>query len=111
MNRKSVWVVVIGLAIVFALWFLSTRVWAQEKPVVAQAASAEPQFTKEQSLQLENYLLRDQTIQTQMALLQQAAQKNAGDREAYIQQLEKEHPGWLLNRQTLKWEKAPVAKK
>jgi hypothetical protein len=108
MTRKMWWLLVLGLAIVLGL-FLATRALAQEKP-------AEPTLTKEEALQLENYELRDQTIQTQLAMLQQAAQqlqrdgqKNALDSEAFIQSLEKSHPGWLRNRQTKKWERAPQA--
>ena len=113
MNRKIAGFVMGLIVLNVWLWmvFVPAHAQAQEKPQASAAATQplEPSFTREQSLQLENYLLRDQTIQTQLALLQQAAQKNAQDREAYIQALEREHAGWMLDRQTLKWVKAPVA--
>jgi hypothetical protein len=105
-TRKTWWLLILGAAIVLGLAF-AAGAFGQEKP-------AEPTLTKKKALQLENYELRDQTIQTQLAMLQQAAQqlqrdgqKNALDSEAFIQSLEKSHPGWLRNRQTKKWERAP----
>jgi hypothetical protein len=71
-------------------------------------ASADPQYTEVQSLKLQNYALQAQTIQTQMALLQSAMREVEQGREALIQSIEKEHPGWVVSRQTLKFEKAPA---
>jgi len=76
----------------------------------APAVAPEPQLTEVQALKLQNYALQAQTIQTQMALLQAAMREVDQGREALIQGTEKEHAGWLLNRQTLKWEKAPAKK-
>jgi hypothetical protein len=91
----------IGVAIVVALWLLTTYVGAQEKPV-------EPVLTEVQTLKLQNFALQGQTIQTQMALLQAAMREVEQGREALIQAVEKEHPGWVMNRQSMKWEKVPV---
>jgi hypothetical protein len=74
----------------------------------APAVAPEPQLTEVQSLKLQNYALQAQTIQTQMALLQAAMRDVDQGREALIQAVEKEHPGWLVNRQSLKWERAPA---
>jgi hypothetical protein len=98
-TRKTWWLLILGVVIVLGL-FLATRAFAQEK-------SAEPVLTEVQTLKLQNFALQAQTIQTQMALLQQAMRQVDQDREALIQGIEKEHPGWLVNRQTLKWERAP----
>ena len=76
----------------------------------APAVAPEPQDTREQSLQLQLFDSNGQTLELQAVLIEQAKRQLAREREAYIVQLEKEHPGWLKNRQTLKWEKAPAKK-
>lgn len=83
--------------------------WAFD-PLTAQDAPTPtaPALTEVQTLRLQNYALQAQTIQTQMALLQAAMREVEQGRESLIQGIEKEHPGWLLSRQTLKWEKAPT---
>jgi hypothetical protein len=80
---------------------------AQDKPVVASAP--EPQLTEVESLKLQLFTSNAQTIQSQMALLQSAMRELEQNREAFIVGIEKDHPGWLLNRQSVKWERAPTA--
>jgi hypothetical protein len=101
-TRKTWLLLILGVAVALALAF-ATGAFAQEKP-------AEPTLTEVQTLKLQNYALQAQTIQTQMALLQAAMRDVDQGREALIQGIEKEHPGWLLSRQTLKWEKTPAKK-
>jgi hypothetical protein len=99
-TRKTWWLLILGAGIVLALAF-ATGAFGQEKPV-------EPVLTEVQTLRLQNAALQAQTIQTQMALLQAAMREVEQGREVLIQGIEKEHPGWVVSRQTLKFEKAPA---
>jgi hypothetical protein len=56
-------------------------------------------------LKLQNLTLQLQMAQTQIALLQTAAKQTSTEREALLTSIEKEHPGWTLNRETGQWEK------
>jgi hypothetical protein len=84
---------------------------AQDKPKpVPDVPAQAPVLTEVQSLKLQNLTLQLQMAQTQIALLQTAAKQTAADRDALLTSIEKEHPGWALNRETGQWEQKPVLK-
>jgi hypothetical protein len=79
--------------------------------MLGAAQTSEPTFSEVESLKLQNYALQAQTIQAQMALLQSAMRDVELGREALLVGIERAHPGWRVDRQTLKWDAAPAPKK
>lgn len=97
-------VVVMTMAVLMwaTLSSVGAFVFAQEKPVV------EPVFTEVQTLKLQLFDQQMQTIQAQRVLLQQAETEVRRNRAELLAAVEKDHPGWTVNRETLKWEKVPL---
>lgn len=72
------------------------------------AQTQTPGLTEVQTLRLQNLALKAQSIEMQVALLQQAMQQVVQERQALIAEIEREHPGWTLNPQTGKLEAKPA---
>lgn len=92
--------IVMVACLVACVGLIAVGLVAQEKP----AAPVAPVYTELQQLKLSNLALQAQAIQAQAALLQQAMRQVDTDRTALILSIEKDHPGWMINRETLQWE-------
>jgi hypothetical protein len=73
--------------------------------------SKPPELSEVQKLQLQNFALQDQVLQAQFIMIKQAKQQLDHDQTLYVTSIEQAHPGWILNRQTLKLEKPQPVKK
>ena len=106
--RATIWVVCACVAV-----FCSAVMARQDKPVapVVQAAKSSevPKFTEVQELKLRLSLSQEQAARQQIALLQVQVQQIGEEREKLLKAVEAEHPGWVVDRETLKF--APVAAK
>lgn len=101
--RRSALVMV--LCVVAASVSLSSQdKGATSPPAPAQKDSA-PVLTEVQQLKLQNLSLQQQTATSQIALLQQALRTIDAERDVLIKAIEREHPGWAINRETGRWER------
>lgn len=100
------------LCVAVLLTMAAGSVGAQEKPTAPTApAAAAPAYTETQQLKLQNLVLQQQLAQTQLTLLQTALKQVEAERETLLVAIEKDHPGFIINRETLRFEPKPAPAK